>query len=110
MTGGLIRNNTAINYSAIKGDVTFNDWAAIQVNAEGKTVTIAEALANMENYDYVKPVMPSYEDIPVPDPETPTSVEDVQGDNTQATKFIENGVLYIKYNGTMYNVQGLRVK
>ena len=110
MTGGLIHDNTATNHSAIAGDVTFNDWAAIQVNAEGKTVTIAEALLNMENYDYIKPVMPSYDDIPVPDPETPTSVEDIQGDNVQCTKIFKDGVLYIQYNGTMYNVQGSRVR
>ena len=110
MTGGLIHGNTATNHSAIAGDVTFNDLAAIQVNAEGKTVTITEALLNMENYDYIKPVMPSYDDIPVPDPETPTSVEDIQGDNVQCTKIFKDGVLYIQYNGTMYNVQGARVR
>ena len=35
-----------------------------------------------------------------------TGIEDVQGDNVQCTKVIENGVLYLMYNGTKYNVQG----
>ena len=39
----------------------------------------------------------------------PTAVENVQG-NVRATKVIENGVLYIMYNGIMYNVQGTRVR
>ena len=43
-------------------------------------------------------------------PAVTTDVEDVQRDKGQGTKVIENGVLYLKYNGTMYNVQGMRVK
>ena len=34
----------------------------------------------------------------------------VQSDDVQSTKVIENGVLYIKHNGTIYNVQGEKVK
>ena len=37
-------------------------------------------------------------------------VENVQGDKAACTKVIENGVLYLKYEGRMYNVQGVRVK
>ena len=40
----------------------------------------------------------------------PTGVENVQGDKVQCTKVIENGVLYLMYNGTKYNVQGQIVK
>ncbi len=36
--------------------------------------------------------------------------EDVQGDKIQCTKVMENGVLYLMYNGTKYNVQGLKIK
>lgn len=43
-------------------------------------------------------------------PAVTTDVEEVQRDNVLCTKVIENGVLYLKYNGTMYNVQGMRVK
>ena len=38
-----------------------------------------------------------------------TGVEEVRRDDVQCTKVIENGVLYLMYNGTMYNVQGQRV-
>ena len=41
---------------------------------------------------------------------SPTGIEDVQGNNVQCTKVIENGVLYILYNGTRYNVQGQVIK
>ena len=34
----------------------------------------------------------------------------VQSDDVQSTKVIENGVLYIKHNGKIYNVQGEKVK
>lgn len=40
---------------------------------------------------------------------TPTGVEDVQGENVQGIKVLRDGQLYIKYNGTMYNVQGQKV-
>ena len=33
----------------------------------------------------------------------------VQSDDVQSTKVIENGVLYIKHNGATYNVQGGKV-
>lgn len=35
-----------------------------------------------------------------------TGVENLQGDQIPCTKVFKNGVLYIKYNGIMYNVQG----
>ena len=40
---------------------------------------------------------------------TPTGVENVQSENIQGTKVLRDGQLYIKYNGTMYNVQGQKV-
>ena len=42
--------------------------------------------------------------------QTATGVEDVQSDNVQSTKVIENGVLYIIKNGVKYNAQGQIVK
>jgi hypothetical protein len=42
--------------------------------------------------------------------ETATGVENVQGDNVQSTKVIENGVLYIIKNGVKYNAMGQEVK
>lgn len=43
-------------------------------------------------------------------PKTPTAVENVQGDNVQSTKVIENGQLFIIKNGIKYNVQGQIIK
>jgi hypothetical protein len=37
-------------------------------------------------------------------------LENVQGDKVQGTKVIKDGVLYLLYNGTMYNAQGVEVK
>lgn len=42
--------------------------------------------------------------------EPTTAVEDVKADTNKAVKFIQNGQLYIKYKGTMYNVQGVVVE
>ena len=39
-----------------------------------------------------------------------TGIENVQRDNVQCTKVIENGVMYLMYKGTMYNVQGSVVR
>jgi stringent starvation protein B len=59
MTGGLIADNDASSYKAIKGDVTFNNLAVVQVNAQGTTVSAATAVAGLATYDYIKPVMPN---------------------------------------------------
>ena len=61
MTGGLIDNNTASSYAAIGGDVTFNNLAVVQIDADGATVSAKTAKANMAEYSYVKPVMPDPE-------------------------------------------------
>ena len=37
-------------------------------------------------------------------------IENVQGDNVQSTKVIENGVLYLKYNGQLYDLQGQKIQ
>jgi hypothetical protein len=39
-----------------------------------------------------------------------TGVENVQGDNVQSTKVLEDGVIYIERNGVRYNAQGQIVK
>ena len=41
---------------------------------------------------------------------TSTSIEDAQSNKVQCTKVLRDGVLYIMNNGTMYNVQGQKVK
>ena len=42
--------------------------------------------------------------------EEATAIDNVQTPKVQCTKLIENGVLYLIFNGTKYNVQGSRVK
>jgi hypothetical protein len=42
--------------------------------------------------------------------QTATGIEDVQGNNVQSTKVIENGVLYIIRDGKTYNAMGQMVK
>ena len=38
------------------------------------------------------------------------AIDNVQRDDVQSTKVIENGVLYLMYNGTRYNIQGQIVR
>ena len=59
MTGGLIAENSASSYPAIKGDVTFSNLAVVQINAQGATVSAATAIAGLATYDYIQPVMPN---------------------------------------------------
>lgn len=40
---------------------------------------------------------------------TAEGIEDVQSSAVSVQKFIENGQLYLMYNGTIYNVQGIKV-
>jgi len=40
---------------------------------------------------------------------TATGVEDVQSDNVQCTKVLQNGQIYLIYEGQMYDVQGKRI-
>ena len=42
--------------------------------------------------------------------QTTTGIENVQGDNVQCTKVIENGQLFIIQDGRVYNAQGMLVK
>jgi len=67
MTGGMIDGNMANSYPAIGGDVYFNTLAVIQINAEGKTASPAMVKQGLYNYySYIKPVMPSIEDMSKP--------------------------------------------
>lgn len=42
--------------------------------------------------------------------EQPTAIKNIENENSKAVKFIENGQLYIMYNGMKYNVQGMMIK
>ncbi|EFI72904.1 hypothetical protein PBR_0402 [Segatella baroniae B14] len=58
MTGGMIDANTAENFPAIGGEVTFNNMAVIQVDNNGTKVNQKIAKIGLVQYDYIKPVMP----------------------------------------------------
>jgi len=107
MTGGLIKENTASSYPAIKGDVTFNAQAKIQIDAEGTKVSIDEAIAALATLSYIKPIMPDYDDYNV-DPEH--SAVDNTTVAPKAIKRIENGILLIIRDGKTYNVVGATVR
>ena len=42
--------------------------------------------------------------------EISTGLDDVQGDKVQCTKVLRDGVLYLMYDGVMYDVQGKKVR
>ena len=106
MTGGLIDGNTASSYPAIGGDVTFNDQAKVQIDADGTKVSIAEAIAGLASCGYIKPVMPDYDDY---DPEIPTDIDNT-AEETKATKRIVNNMLLIIRDGKTYTVTGQLVR
>jgi hypothetical protein len=58
MTGGMIDANTAENFPAIGGEVTFNNMAVIQIDNNGTKVNQKIAKIGLVQYDYIKPVMP----------------------------------------------------
>ena len=108
MTGGLIDGNEASSYPAIGGDVTFNDQAKVQIDADGTKVSIADAIAGLASYGYIKPVMPDYDDYNV-DPEIPTDIDNT-AEETKATKRIVNNMLLIIRDGKTYTVTGQQVR
>ena len=76
------------------GDMTYNEYP---VNMGG---------GSLENYhsesEYMLRLCAKFK--------VTTGINDVQSGKVQCTKVLRDGVLYIMYNGTMYNAQGQRVK
>ncbi len=54
--------------------------------------------------------VPGRRRIQLPIQQTPTELQDVDGQDAQTQKLIENGILYIKQNGYKYDVRGRIVK
>jgi hypothetical protein len=110
MTGGLIKENIAESYPAIGGDVTFNSLAVIEINADGTHISITDAKAGLATYDYIKPIMPPYEDLP--DDPLPTDIDEVddQKSNVENRKIFVNGQLLIIRDGKIYTITGALVK
>ena len=92
--------------------VTFLDWDATELLVEqveeGKDAKGPETDPTREGYTFTgwsKPVTNVTSDLTVI-----AQYGDVQGDNVQCTKLLRDGVLYLKYNGTTYDVQGRRIE
>ncbi|MBO4661321.1 MAG: hypothetical protein J5630_01290, partial [Bacteroidaceae bacterium] len=103
MTGGLIYGNTAGSYPAIGGDVTFNAQAVVQIDADGNKVSIAQALVELAELNFIKPIMPDYDDY--------TGIDDVVNEELPVTKKVfRNGRVIIMHNGAVYNTAGQIVR
>jgi uncharacterized repeat protein (TIGR02543 family) len=100
--------------------VTFLDWDATELLVEqveeGKDAKGPETDPTREGYTFTgwsKPVTNVTSDLTVIaqyEKKDATGLGDVQGDNVQCTKLLRDGVLYLKYNGTTYDVQGRRIE
>ncbi len=77
--------------------------SAVSIVAKGAGVyTISGSLVCENGFSYILKAFDfSYQ--------TATGIHNVQGDEVQSTKMIENGVLYLINNGEKYNIQGAKV-
>lgn len=64
--------------------------------------------AEKVNGEYARPDKPGQPGYFTKD--KPTGIEEVQRDDVPCTKVLRDGQIYLMYKGTMYNVQGQRVK
>ena len=88
-------------------NLTANQWNHISLNITGNDKTNCEQIGfyncqNLQGVCFVQNVL--FADVDTSD------IENVQRDNVQGTKVLRDGQLYIMYNGTEYNVQGVRVE
>ncbi len=109
---GVLVNNYVYNYATEKGKawvnvfVLLNDNMFHQVIAGGEvTITPTHAYLHIEGQEIVpNPGAPGIRII-----ENATNIENIEGNET-AVKFIENGKLFIKKNGVVYDATGAVVK
>jgi uncharacterized repeat protein (TIGR02543 family) len=100
--------------------VTFLDWDATELLQEkveeGHDAQGPETDPEREGYTFIgwsKPITNITSNLTVIaqyEKKDATGIDNVQRDNVQCTKVLRDGVIYIMYKGTMYNVQGQRVK
>jgi len=99
--------------------VTFLDWDATELLKEqveaGKDAKGPAVTPTREGYTFVgwsKPITNITADLTViaQYEKAEQGLDNVQSDKVQCTKVIRDGQLYIMYKGTMYNVQGAKVK
>ena len=117
---GAINIEVELVQNIVTYNVTFLDWDAtvlfVEKVEEGKDAKGPDTNPEREGYTFIgwapditnvtsdRTVIAQYEK------KDATGLGDVQGDNVQCTKVLRDGVLYIMYNGTMYNVQGQRLR
>ena len=80
------------------------------VNAYVKHICTWRCTDNVSSSDSYSDHDPYVVEIRLSENGSGEGIENVQSDDVQCRKVIENGVLYLMYNGTMYDVQGNRVK
>jgi hypothetical protein len=117
---GAINIEVELVQNIVTYNVTFLDWDAtvlfVEKVEEGKDAKGPDTNPEREGYTFIGwapditnvtsdcTVIAQYEK------KDATAVETITDDELRITKVLRNGVLYIMYNGTMYNVQGQRVK
>lgn len=87
--------------------ITANQWNHISLNIAGNTKNNCEQIGfyncnNLQGVTFVQNVLFVNKN--------DQGIDNIQGDEVQCTKVIENGVLYLMRNGAKYNVQGVRVQ
>ena len=99
--------------------VTFLDWDATELLKEqveaGKDAKGPAVTPTREGYTFVgwsKPITNITADLTViaQYEKAEQGLDNVQSDKVQCTKVIRDGQMYLMYKGTMYNVQGAKVK
>ena len=123
MSGVLYGNVTIVGVfkpTIVYHTVTFLDWDATELLQEkveeGHDAQGPETDPEREGYKFVgwsKPITNITADLTVIaqyEKKDATGLGDVQGDNVQCTKVLRDGVLYLMYNGTTYDVQGRRIE
>ena len=88
-------------------NLTANQWNHISLNITGNEKTDCEQIGfyncqNLLGVCFVQNVLFATVDT--------SDIENVQKDNVQGTKVLRDGQLYLKYEGRMYDVRGVRVE
>lgn len=116
---GDINIEVELQQNIVTYTVTFLDWDAtlllVEKVEEGKDAKGPDPDPTREGYKFVgwsKPITNITADLTViaQYEKSGTGLEDVQGNDLQCTKVLRDGVLYLMYNGTMYDVQGRRIE
>ncbi len=112
-----VPSSLSFNVTGLDAASRYN-YVLSTLDANGTPIHVYTGAFATTGYSGDKPVGDGQEVIPTPpvipaDPEaseTPTGVEDVQGDDVQCTKVLRNGQLYLMYEGRMYDVRGHEIK